>query len=73
MNKGVISRGIVAPMIKEGDDIVNIVTNAVLDATRLGEKLVQPAPNVKRLIRILSVLCHRKGRLQGNTRFFLHL
>ena len=52
MNKGVISRGIVAPMIKEGDDIVNIVTNAVLDAARLGEKLVQPAPNVKGLVRI---------------------
>ena len=52
MNKGVISRGIVAPMIKEGDDIVNIVTNAVLDETRLGEKLIQPAPNVKGLIRV---------------------
>lgn len=49
MNKGVISRGIIAPMFKEGDDIANIVTDTVLDATRLGEKLVQPAPNVKRV------------------------
>lgn len=30
MNKGVISRGITAPMIKEGDDIVKIVVDSIL-------------------------------------------
>ncbi len=31
---GTISRGVRAPIINEGDDIVNIVVNAVLDASR---------------------------------------
>lgn len=33
MNTGVISMGIKCPIIREGDDIATIVTNAVLDAT----------------------------------------
>ena len=35
MNKfGTISRGIKAPLVKNGDDIVNIVVNSVLEATK---------------------------------------
>lgn len=49
---GVKSIGIVTPFIREGDDIVKIVVDSVLDATRLGEKMRQPAHNVKGLVRI---------------------
>ncbi len=34
MSKGVISRGISAPMIKEGDDLVNIVVKSVIDEVK---------------------------------------
>jgi len=34
MSKGVISRGISAPLIKEGDNITGIVVNSVLEATK---------------------------------------
>ena len=34
MSKGVISRGVSAPMIKEGDDLVNIVVNSVIDEVK---------------------------------------
>jgi len=34
-NIGTISMGVKAPLIKEGDDIVEIVTNSILDATRV--------------------------------------
>lgn len=33
MNKGVISMGINAPIIRQGDNLVNIIVNSVLDAT----------------------------------------
>lgn len=52
MGKGVISRGITAPMIKEGDNVVDIVVNAVLNETTRGQKLVQPSPNVKGLVSV---------------------
>ena len=51
-NIGVISMGIKTPIIREGDDLAQIVVNAVLDATRGGEKLVQPAPGVKGLVKV---------------------
>ena len=50
MGKGVISRGITAPMIKEGDNIVDIVVDAVLKETIRGQKFVQPSPNAKGLV-----------------------
>ena len=31
MSNGVISRGIKAPMIKEGDDLVNIIVDSVIN------------------------------------------
>ena len=34
MNKGVISRGISAPMIKEGDDLVRIVVDSVINEVK---------------------------------------
>jgi len=34
MSKGVISRGVSAPMIKEGDDLVNIVVKSVIDEVK---------------------------------------
>ena len=33
MNTGVISMGIRCPIIREGDDIANIVVDSLLDAT----------------------------------------
>lgn len=51
-NVGVISMGIKTPIIKEGDDLVKITVDSVLDVTRLGEKMRQSAPNVKGLVRI---------------------
>ncbi len=35
MSKGVISRGISAPLIKQGDSIIDIIINSVLDATKI--------------------------------------
>lgn len=52
MNKGVISKGIVLPIIKEGDDIVKIISDAVLEETVIGELYRQPAPNVKGLVKV---------------------
>lgn len=52
LNKGVISKGIVLPIIKEGDDIVNIIVESVLNETKAGELLVQPRENVKGLVKI---------------------
>jgi hypothetical protein len=37
MGKGVISRGVTAPMIKEGDDLVKIVVDAILQETEVRE------------------------------------
>ena len=39
MSKGVISRGVSAPMIKEGDDLVNIVVKSVIDEGTSEEKI----------------------------------
>lgn len=39
MNKGVISMGVKCPIIHEGDDIVSIVYNAIMDATDDGKSL----------------------------------
>ena len=54
MNKniGVISMGIKTPIIKEGDNIVDIVVNSVLEATKIGPKFVQPNSNVKGLVEV---------------------
>ena len=51
-NVGVISMGIKTPIIREGDDLVKITIDSVLDVTKLEEKMRQPAPNVKGLVRI---------------------
>ena len=51
-NIGVVSMGIKTPIIREGDDLADIVVNSVLDATRLGEKLVQPGVGVKGLVKL---------------------
>ena len=51
-NIGVISMGIKTPIIKEGDDIVDIVVNSVLEATKIGQKFVQPNSNVKGLVEV---------------------
>lgn len=51
-NVGVISMGIKAPIVKEGDDLVKIVVDSVLEATKLGVKMIQPAPNVKGLVEV---------------------
>ena len=40
------------PIIKEGDDIVNIIVDAVLEETVIGELYRQPAPNVKGLVKV---------------------
>lgn len=42
MSKGVISRGVSAPMIKEGDDLVNIVVKSVIDEVK--ETVTVPFP-----------------------------
>jgi len=52
MSKGVISRGITAPMIKEGDNVVDIVVDSILKETIIGQRLVQPSPNVKGLVSV---------------------
>ena len=45
MGKGVISLGITCPIIREGDNLIDIVTKAVLDemtfVTDKGEKIYQ--------------------------------
>ena len=51
-NVGVISMGIKTPIIREGDNLVNIVVDSVLEATKLGTKLVQPKPGVKGLVEV---------------------
>jgi len=51
-NVGVISMGIRTPIIREGDNLAKIVVDSVLDATRIGNKMVQPAPNVKGLVTV---------------------
>ena len=51
-NIGVISMGIKTPIIKEGDNIVDIVVNSVLEATKIGQKFVQPNSNVKGLVKV---------------------
>ena len=53
MNKGVISKGIVLPIIKEGDDIIKIIVDAVLNDTKLGELFVKPGEYVKDLLKFL--------------------
>ena len=52
MNKGVISKGIVLPIIKEGDDIIKIIVDAVLNDTKLGELFVKPGEYVKGLVKV---------------------
>ena len=52
MNKGVISKGIVVPIIKEGDDIIKIIVDAVLNDTKLGELFVKPGEYVKGLVKV---------------------
>ena len=42
MSKGVISRGVSAPMIKEGDDLVNIVVKSVIDEVKNVEIIKNP-------------------------------
>ena len=37
---GTVSRGVRAPIIKEGDDIVEIVTSSVIEASKSAEFLV---------------------------------
>ena len=51
-NVGVISMGIKTPIIREGDNLVNIVVDSVLEATKLGTKMVQPKPGVKGLVEV---------------------
>lgn len=51
-NVGVISMGIKTPIIREGDDLATIVVDSVLNATKMGEKMVQPSPNVKGLVNV---------------------
>ena len=52
MNKGVISKGIVLPIIKEGDDIIKIIVDAVLNDTKLGELFVKPGEYVKGVVKV---------------------
>ena len=42
MSKGVISKGIPAPMIKEGDDLVNIVVKSVIDEVKKSVTIPEP-------------------------------
>lgn len=64
MGKGVISRGITAPMIKEGDDIVKIVVDSILNETRVSEgRGIYYDINNKDVIGITeSVIARAKGR-----------
>ena len=38
MSNGVISRGVSAPLIREGDNITNIVVESILNATKIIDK-----------------------------------
>lgn len=41
MSKGVISMGIPAPLIRKGDNLINIIVNAILEGTVINTKLVE--------------------------------
>lgn len=48
-NIGVISKGITCPIIREGDDIVDIVVNSVINASKVGLKMRPRTPFSKGL------------------------